>query len=232
MDATRNALVRLRQVHGAAVLVRRIADVRPDTGSARPGAGALPEADIAVSNDPGDVLTIQTADCVPLLLADPGTGAAAAAHAGWRGLAARVPIVAVKMLIDTFGSRPGELIAAVGPSIGACCYEVGEDVRARFIDAEFETVELERWFGRETRPTSRNPAHAAVRLAPDARGRWYFDGWLASRDQLVSAGVAESRISVAELCTASHVETFCSYRRDGRHCGRMAAAIRPPGWPA
>src|SRR5262249_36373589 len=105
-----------------------------------------------------------------------------------------------------------------------------EDVRARFIEADFEAAELERWFGRTPRPTSRNPGYTPSRLAPDARGdRWYFDGWLASRDQLVSVGVAGSRIYVAEVCTAGQAGTFCSYRRDGANCGRRAAAIRPPG---
>src|SRR6185369_8757412 len=102
-------LVRLRQVHGAAVVVRRVGDPPP--------AIARPDADIVVSNDPSNALAIQTADCVPLLIADPATGAIAAAHAGWRGLAAGVPGVTVAALAREFGSAPADLVAAVGPSI-------------------------------------------------------------------------------------------------------------------
>jgi YfiH family protein len=243
MDVTAGALVRLRQVHGAAVVTRRLDDLqRPPQAerSSPPVRNALDpssppdspgpvrsEADIVISNDPRDLLAIQTADCVPLLVADPRTGAAAAAHAGWRGLAARVPGITIQALARAFGSRPGDLIAAAGPSIGACCYEVGEEVRARFVDAQFEETELARWFGREPRPTPRNPTTISRRSASGAgTDRWYFDGWRATRDQLVSAGVGEARIYVAELCTAGHEQAFCSYRRDGAACGRMAAAIR------
>ncbi|MHB8533638.1 MAG: laccase domain-containing protein, partial [Solirubrobacteraceae bacterium] len=110
MGVDRDHLVRVRQVHGAGMVVRRAGDVPiPDR--------TLAEADIIVSDDPSLALAIQTADCVPLLLADPVTGAVAAAHAGWRGLAARVPSVAVDALAREFGSAPAELVAAVGPSI-------------------------------------------------------------------------------------------------------------------
>ena len=111
----------------------------PWRGRARPPRGRSPRerpnppaADIIVSNDPAVAIAIQTADCVPILIADRRTGAVAAAHAGWRGLAAGVPRVAVDALVREFGSRPADLIAAAGPSIGACCYEVGEDVRRAF----------------------------------------------------------------------------------------------------
>jgi hypothetical protein len=99
-------LVRLRQVHGAAVVVRRAGDRLP--------SGPRPEADIVVSNDPLVAIAIQTADCVPLLLADSRSGAVAAAHAGWRGLAASVPAAAVSALAHAFDARPKDLVAAVG----------------------------------------------------------------------------------------------------------------------
>src|SRR5437764_6195958 len=119
-------LVRINQVHGRDVVIRRAGD------SAR---WPLPDADIVVSNDPAIAVAIQVADCVPILIADRVTGAVAAAHAGWRGLAAGVPGVTVEALVREFGSRPDDLIAAAGPSIGACCYEVGPEVRRRFEDA-------------------------------------------------------------------------------------------------
>ncbi len=192
-------LVRMRQVHGAAVLVAR---------KGAPPADGRPEADIAISDDPGVALAVQTADCVPLLMADAATGAVAAAHAGWRGLASRVPAVAVQAMAAEFGSRPEQLIVAAGPSISAGRYEVGEDVRSRFAGA-FSASTLGRWFPRQTRP-----------------GHFEFDGWAAVRDQLVEAGVPSASTFLAGVCTAEHGDLCCSYRRDGQAAGRMAAAIR------
>jgi YfiH family protein len=194
--------VRVHQVHGASVAVRRAGEPQRD-------ADTLPQADVIVSDNPALALAIQTADCVPLLIADRRTGVVAAAHAGWRGMAGRVPEVAVQALAREFGSRPGDLVAAVGPSISASRYEVGADVRERFGDAGFPASQLEQWFADADRPE-----------------HWYFDGWAAARDQLHAAGVPADQIHVAELCTASHPELLCSYRRDGKSSGRMAGAIR------
>jgi len=195
-------LARARQVHGAAVVVRR-------AGDAPVSEARLPEADIFVSDDPSLALAIQTADCVPLLIADRITGAVAAAHAGWRGLAARVPRVAVDAMAREFGCVPANLVVAVGPSISAERYEVGEDVRRRFAAAGFSDAELARWFRAGARPH-----------------HWLFDGWRSALDQLESAGVAAGTIHLSALCTATYPELFCSYRREGAGAGRMAAAIR------
>jgi YfiH family protein len=211
MRVERPHLRRLHQVHGAAVSVSR---------AGASASRAAPDADIIIADDPASGLAIQTADCVPLLMADQraeGGGAnrrtacIAAAHAGWRGLALRVPRVAVEALAREFGSRPDDLIAAIGPSISAPRYEVGADVRARFEQAGFSTAQLARWFSASERP-----------------GHWYFDGWQSARDQLEEAGVPPAQIHVAGLCTATHAGVFCSYRRDGSPAGRMAAAIRLP----
>jgi purine-nucleoside/S-methyl-5'-thioadenosine phosphorylase / adenosine deaminase len=192
-------LVRMRQVHGASVLVRRPGDAI---------AGERADGDIAISNDPAVAVAIQTADCVPLLMADVRTGAVAAAHAGWRGLASRVPAVAVDAMTREFGTRPGDLVAAAGPSISAARYEVGGEVRSRFASV-FGTGAIARWFPRETRAS-----------------HFEFDGWTATRDQLLDAGVQPDAIHLSTLCTAAHPELCCSYRRDGKRAGRMAAAIR------
>src|SRR5215213_1865989 len=196
-------LERAHQVHGASVVVRRAGD--PPRGDA-----PLVDADILISDDPDTVLSIQTADCVPILMADPQTGAVAAAHAGWRGLAARVPGTTVAALARTFSSRPADLIAAIGPSISGPRYEVGGDVRARFEANGFPAVQLDRWF---------EPSPRA--------GRWFFDGPRSARDQLEEAGVAAEQIHLSGLCTASFPELLCSYRRDGKEAGRIAAAIKP-----
>ena len=209
-------LVRVRQVHGASVAVAR--EIR----SERDAAGG---ADIIVTDAPGLGLAVRAADCVPLLIADERTAAVAAAHAGWQGLAAGVPSSAVTALAREFGSRPSHLMAAIGPSIGACCYEVGTEVRDRFEAAGFGRGQIARWFLEEPRPSSRNPSMPGL-PRPLRASHWFFDGWSAARDQLEEAGVPAARIFVAELCTASHPDTMCSYRREGSAAGRMAGAIR------
>jgi copper oxidase (laccase) domain-containing protein len=149
----------------------------------------------------------------------------AAAHAGWRGLASGVPLATIAALVREFDCRPDDLIAAAGPSIGACCYEVGPEVRRRFEDAGWPESAMTRWFLPRPQPTVRNPS--MPRLEAAARSdRWYFDSGRAARDQLETAGVTPDRIFLADLCTASH-PALCSYRRDGVGAGRMAAAIRP-----
>jgi YfiH family protein len=194
-------LVRLHQVHGAAAVVRRAGERQPPF--------PRPDADILVSDDPALALAIQTADCVPLLIADRVTGAVAAAHAGWRGLAAGVPGVTVATLARELGSVPADLVVAVGPSISAERYEVGEDVRARFLASGWPPARLERWFRAAPRPD-----------------HWLFDGWESVRDQLLSAGVPDGSIYSAGLCTSANPDLFCSYRRDGKGAGRVAAGIR------
>lgn len=209
-------LVRTRQVHGATVLVAR------DTAKTPPAGVA---ADIIVTDRSGIGLAVQAADCVPLLIADRRTGTVAAAHAGWRGLAARVPSVVVAALRRELGSAPGDLVAAVGPSVGACCYEVGRDVRQAFEAAGFADNRLASWFSDEPLAVARNPAMPGLARRCRA-GRWFFDGWASARDQLIDAGMAPDAVFVSELCTASHPATFCSYRRDGPPSGRLAGAIR------
>jgi hypothetical protein len=211
VDVTR--LVRLRQVHGAAVVV------------AREPPSATPDADIVVSSTADLALAVQAADCVPLLVADRRTGAIAAAHAGWRGLSARVPGASVAALVREFGCQKKDLVAAVGPSIGACCYEVGADVRQRFVRSGFAGDHLERWFLEEPTPTGRNRSMLTIPPSP-REDHWFFDGWASTRDQLEAAGISPDQIFAAGLCTASHPECLCSYRRDGSPAGRMAAVIR------
>jgi len=223
LGVDRAHLVRVHQVHGAAVVVVRRSSA---PSSPRPAETALLSgADIIVSNDPERVIAIQTADCVPLLVADRRTGAVAAAHAGWRGLAAHVPEVAVQWLSQEFGSQPSDLVAAIGPAIGCCCYEVGGDVRACFEAAGFSGVPLERWFLNEPRPSETNPSMPGLPVVRRP-GHWFFDGWVSTCDQLERAGVPPDQIYVAELCAASHADAFCSYRRDGSRAGRLAGAIR------
>jgi YfiH family protein len=194
IGVTTDRLRRLRQVHGAAVV--------------EAGQAALPDADIIVTNRTDLAVVVQAADCVPLLVVDTRSGAVAAAHAGWRGLAAQVPVETVKALNRFYGSRPEDLLAALGPAIGRCCYEVGEDVREAM--ARLAGFDSSTWF-----------------TAGRASGKWMFDTWSSARAQLEAAGVLPDQIFTSGLCTASHPDAFCSYRRDGPPAGRNAAAIRP-----
>ena len=201
-------LSRVRQVHGRGVHVAAPASFEP--------------ADIIVGNDPSVAMAVQSADCAPILIADERRTAVAAVHAGWRGLAAGAPRTAVTALTERFGSRPEDLIVAIGPMIGACCYEVGLDVRQAFGAAGFDEERLGRWF--QDAP-ARASDHAGLRTAPRP-GHWFFDGVASARDQLLEAGVRPERLFAADLCTAGHPDTLCSYRRDGSPAGRLAAVIR------
>src|SRR6185503_9124514 len=168
-------LARAHQVHGASIVVHR-------AGEPQRVAATLQRADVIVSDHSELALAIQAADCVPLLLADRRTGVVAAAHAGWRGMAARVPEVAVQALAREFGSRPADLVAAAGPSIGACCYEVGADVRDAFRRSGFADALLQGWFFAAPQPTDRNPSMPGLSAIPRPH-HWFFDGWAATRHQ-------------------------------------------------
>jgi polyphenol oxidase len=185
------SIARMRQVHCAGVFEAR-----------RGEENSNPEADIAVTDDPAVAVAVKTADCVPVLLADRRTGAVAAIHAGWRGTAAGAAIVAVRALASRYGAKAGDIIAAVGPSIGPCCYEVGPDLAIHFS----AHPEASTWFTRDEKP--------------------HLNLWRATRDQLQRAGVPPGQIHVCGLCTFENSSVFHSYRRDGSTAGRLVAAIR------
>jgi len=182
------------QVHRSVVTVVGAADA----GRSIPGADGL------ATQDAGTVLAVHAADCVPLLLADPRHGTVAAVHAGWRGVAAGIPAEAVRV-VTGLGSAPGDLLAAIGPSIGPCHYEVDGPV----IEA------MRRW------PWWREVAR------PNPRGRWQLDLRSSCVRQLLETGVAAGQIDVLGLCTYEHPELLFSYRRE-RVTGRIAGLIAVP----
>jgi YfiH family protein len=184
---------------------------------------------VLITDDSDLAVAVQTADCVPILIASPTPSVVAAVHAGWRGIVAGAAAAAVEALSER-GATPGRLLVAIGPAIGPCCYEVGSDVREAVkitrqlnrVSAKQSSAELARWFLEHPATLRQNPSRSA-----QARpGHWCFDMWTAVRDQLIGAGVRGDRIFNAALCTASHPEWFWSYRRNGIRAGRMAAVIR------
>ena len=200
-------VVTLNQVHGNGVVPIR----RDSPRSPEPCAG-----DALVSNDAHVAVAVRAADCVPLLLADPKSGGVAAVHAGWRGTAAGVSVVAVNALTREFGARPEDLIVAVGPSIGACCYEVDSELVDAFAAAGHPRHLIDRWF--IAPPVSRGSRERPT-LRLDVAG--------ANRDQLILAGVREEHVFVSGLCTAMHLEVLTSYRAERERAGRLVGAIAP-----
>ena len=189
----------LHQVHGNRIVVAH-------AGS--PDPWIRPEADGVISDDPSIALVVRVADCAPLLMADRRTGVTAAVHAGWRSTMHRIAPAAVEALRREFGTRPQDLVVALGPSLGACCGEMGPEVVDAFRAAGHEAASLARWFRRE------------------GTAKPHFDLWLANRDQLEASGVDPAAVHVAALCTRTHADVFHSYRARGPMAGRMAAVIR------
>ena len=186
----------LRQVHGTRVIRLSAARLKPDSGP----------ADAAWTSERGLACTVQVADCLPVLLSTRDGRAVAAAHAGWRGLAAGVLEATLRALHQGAGVSPGELVAWLGPCIGPRQFEVGQDVLRAFADA----------------PGGAEAACFVARPRADGAARWLADLAQLARLRLWAAGVTE--ISQAEGCTVEDRSRFFSFRRDGV-TGRMAAAI-------
>lgn len=195
-------LVTAGQVHGDVVAVAS-------------SPGHHPDADGLVTLSPGLALAVFCADCVPVWLLDPVTPAAAVLHAGWRGSLAGIAARGVATMVARLGGRAQDILAAIGPSIGPCCYEVGPEVwepAARFYGGE-----------------------VVGRVLPDGKAR--LNLWEVNRKALAASGVLPANIYVAGLCTSCRADLFYSHRRaageapsgpGGGREGRMAALIRLP----
>lgn len=205
-----------RQVHGRDVVIIRRGE---------PRGGEIQAADVLVSNDPRTAVAVRAADCVPILLADSRTGAVAAVHAGWRGMAKGAIAAAVDALYREFGVDATNLHAVIGPSIGVCCYEVGSELVDAFAAAGHTRELIARWFQESPPPRGSFP-----RGSPGAnRGSLRLDLAIAGRDQLVLAGVTHEQIHTSGLCTAMHLDVLTSYRAEKDRAGRIAGVIRPRG---
>src|SRR5438309_7644436 len=181
------ALVTVRQVHSAIVQVIRESQGALDGKLQTPDGKAVLEGDGLITAIPEVMLGVGTADCVPVLVADVSRRVVGAFHAGWRGTVARIVEHGISALRAEYGSSPDDLIAAVGPAIGSCCYAVGEEVRNQ-LDSQFSYAgDLFRETGESGDP---------------ARAQLYVDLWQANRRQLLDAGLAGDRITMMAECTA------------------------------
>jgi polyphenol oxidase len=183
-------IIKLRQIHSGTVI-----DVRETFAANEAVSG-----DAAVTSLAGIILGVQTADCVPILIADVEARAVAAIHAGWRGTAALIARTTVTILVQEFKIEPMSLRVAIGPHIGVCCYEVGEDVVAAM------------------------PHPAAIERRTDWP-KHHLNLAAANRMQLVEAGISEQHIETSSLCTKCREDLFHSYRRDGKRMGHLLSVI-------
>jgi YfiH family protein len=210
-------LVALRQIHSDAARMVSEPPSEPLRG------------DALLTKRAGLLLAVQAADCVPILLLDTAKRAVAAVHAGWRGTLARIVSKTLGRMRAEFGTKPNDVVAALGPAIGGCCYEVGPEVAQAFAG---QFAPAREWFegqfddlvAGETQPflpwlTMTPPGHSPpperLRLDLRAANRW----------QLLDAGVPAANIAVSGLCTACRTDLLFSYRREGPLTGRLMGVI-------
>jgi YfiH family protein len=214
-------VIALRQIHSDIVHVGGAANVPPPAET--------PKGDALITNEPGLLLVVQTADCVPLLLADKKRHAIAAIHSGWRGTLQRIAQKTLGRMQMEFGTRPQDVVAALGPAIGQCCFEVGPEVLAGFA-AKFP--EAREWFKGPFDALARGDNHPHwlpwLSMRPPGHElpepRAHLDLIAANRTILSAAGVPPRNIFSSGFCTACRTDLFFSYRRE-RVTGRMIAAI-------
>ncbi|MGD8855650.1 MAG: peptidoglycan editing factor PgeF [Chloroflexota bacterium] len=189
-----DTLVHAHLVHGAEVAV---------VGQADHGRYVGP-VDGLITSEPGCGLTMNYADCAPIFLYDSRHGAIGLGHAGWKGAVVDLPGALVRAMVQAFGSRPAELVAAIGPAIGPCCYEVGEPVLSAVNGAFPEADKL-------------------LRPIPGRDGKRFFDLPLGNARRLAAAGV--ERIEMPDLCTACRTDLFYSHRAERGRTGRFGAVF-------
>jgi YfiH family protein len=222
-------LVTMRQFHSGMMRVMERGGIPLST----PEGKAVLRGDGLLTSEAGLLLGVQTADCVPVLIADTRTRAVAAFHAGWRGTLARITERGIGAMQLQFGSRPSDLIAAIGPAIGPCCFAVGEEVRFEFESQFAYAPELfsevyDSDLVRQKYPmlflTARAPGHS--NLGPQI----HLNLWEANRRQLLDAGLKPKAITVAGECTActrlrNGQRKYFSHRDERGFTGRMLSAI-------
>jgi len=213
VGAPQSRLVSLLQFHSDAIVHFESAPTEPA------------RADASVTRTPGLLLAVQTADCVPILLVDGENRGVAAVHAGWRGTLARIVEKAIGRMQMQFGSQAADFLAAIGPAIGGCCYEVGTEVAAAFSGQFANAAEF---FDELRTGDEPNPLQWLNMMPPGHQPppkKVLLDLRKANRSQLVGAGVAAANIFVSDLCTGCRRDLLFSYRKVGAQSGRMMTVI-------
>ncbi len=195
-DQAVTVMVSVTQVHGTDALV---VDQPVEPGDVFEGGW-----DALVTDQPGVMVTVRTADCVPVLLHDPARRVVAAIHAGWRGAVAGIVPKTVALLVSRFGATVDRLRMAIGPSAGPCCYEVDEPVLARLRDAFPEWPSV-------VKPVNSQKAHLDLRVFV--------------RRQALADGLDAERIVTVDACTICQPDLFFSYRREGVVKATMVSGI-------
>src|SRR6202142_965615 len=220
LDADEMRVVTLRQIHS---------DIVHRVGAPTVPQEETPQADALITSERGVLLAVQTADCVPILLADTKRRAVAAIHSGWRGTLRRIAEKTLGRMQMEFGTQPADVVVAIGPAIGQSCYEVGTEVAAEF-QAQFPNARewfegpFDRLADSDSDPnwlpwlTMKPPGHAP----PPPRVQ--LDLIAANRAILEGAGIPAAKITVSGYCPACRRDLFFSYRQEGE-TGRMMAAI-------
>jgi len=185
-------------VHGTRVTVVK----EQHRGRGAVDLDGLPATDALITNCPGIPLLMTFADCVPILLYDPAHRVVGLAHGGWKGTLLGVAQSVVRAMQEAYGCRPADVIAAVGPAVGPCCYQVGDDVLL---------------LARDVFPNGRDT------FIPQADGTWHLDLWETTRRWLAMAGVG--RVVAADWCTACHTGEFFSHRGEQGKTGRFGVVV-------
>lgn len=192
------------QVHG--VEVQSVLHIDAGKGSLSRET-AIPDTDALITQDSGVWLTAFFADCVPIYMVDPDRRVIALVHAGWRGTAGGIARLAVEAFQERHGSEPSQLMAAIGPSIGGCCYEVDHHV----ID--------------KLQPVLDRKDHAESIITPAPNGKYKLNLKELNRQIMIKAGILPTRIECSNWCTSCRTDLFYSHRREQGQTGRMIAWI-------
>jgi YfiH family protein len=198
-----------KQTHRDDVLV---VDSDDEFASALDSPDRFPKVDIQITDCPGWLLSLRYADCVPLLMVHPERRVVAVVHAGWRGTLKGAARTAVRALDERYGAEPSGLLVGIGPSIGGCCYEVGDEVAGPF----------------EAASQAGQPWDGALKIDPVRRSsgmKPYLNLQEANRATCQAAGVPSEQIETAEVCTRCHSDVYFSHRAMGVPAGRFSAAI-------
>lgn len=195
----RNVVVSAQEHHTAVLAVSK-----DDCGRGVTRARGYTDIDGLMTDEPGVVLCTQYADCVPLFFVDPVRRVVATSHAGWKGTVAQIGRVTVERMEEVYGCRQKDILVGIAPSIGPCCFEVDAPVKEEFAALPFADESI---------------------IRDDGKGKYHINLWDTNRRILLKAGILPEHITVTDLCTKCHADTFWSHRATGGQRGSLAAFI-------